>query len=191
MNDLLALRIKQGDNQAFELLFRKYYVRLCGFSNKFLNDPEEAREVAQEVFIKIWEGREDIDPEKSLKSYLFKIAQNFSLNKLRKKKVETRYLEILKLVYIEHGEFSFYESLFVRELEDELTTAINSIPPKCKKVFELSRIDGLNYSQIADVLNISVKTVEAQITKALKILRVKLKDYLMVSIVALIARLMQ
>lgn len=189
MNDLLALRIKKGDNQAFELLFRKYYVRLCGFSNKFLNDPEEAREVAQEVFIKIWEGREDIDPEKSLKSYLFKIAQNLSLNKLRKKKVETRNIEILKLVYLEHNEFSVYESLFAKELDKELTTAINSIPSKCKTVFELSRIDGLNYSQIADVLNISVKTVEAHITKALKTLRIMLKDYLVVIIIELIIRI--
>ena len=67
MKDQLALRIKLGDEQAFELLFRKYYVRLGGFANKFLNDPEEARGTIQEVFIKIWEGRTDIDPEDSLK----------------------------------------------------------------------------------------------------------------------------
>lgn len=186
--DQLALRVKQGDEQAFELLFRKYYVRLCGFANKFLNDPEEAREVVQEVFMKIWEGREDIDPEDSLKSYLFKIAQNFSLNKLRKKKVESRYLEILKQVYIEHSEFSGYDSLLVRELDNNITAAINTIPPKCKRVFELSRIDGLKYSEIAEVLNISVKTVEAQMSKALSILRVELKDYLKMLIIILIIK---
>jgi RNA polymerase sigma-70 factor, ECF subfamily len=186
MRDPLALRIKQGDNQAFELLFRKYYVRLCGFSNKFLSDPEEAREVAQEAFIKIWEGREDIDPENSLKSYLFKIAQNLSLNILRKKKIETRYLEIFKQVYIEHSDFSVYDSLLVQELEDKIAAAVNTIPPKCKRVFELSRIEGLKYNQIAEILNISVKTVEAQISKALSILRIELKDYLKISVIALI-----
>ena len=178
MKDPLALRIKLGDEQAFELLFRKYYARLAGFANKFLNNPEESREIVQEVFMKIWEGREGIDPEDSLKSYVFKIAQNLSLNRLRKKKVESKYVEIYKLVYIDHSEFSSYESLLARELEDNITTAINTIPPKCKRVFELSRIEGLKYGEIADVLNISVKTVEAQMSKALKILRFELKDYL-------------
>ena len=70
-----------GDEQAFELLFRKYYIRLCGFANKYFNDPEEAREIVQEVFTKIWEGREDINPEESLCSYLFKITSNISINR--------------------------------------------------------------------------------------------------------------
>jgi RNA polymerase sigma-70 factor, ECF subfamily len=178
MRDQLALRIKFGDEQAFELLFRKYYVRLCGFANKFLNDPEESREIVQEVFMKIWEQREDIDPEDSLKSYLFKIAQNLSLNRLRKKKVETRYIEVYKLVYIDHTEFTSYESLLARELEANFTTAIDTIPPKCKRVFKLSRMEGLKYSEIAEILNISVKTVETQMSKALHILRLELKDYL-------------
>lgn len=187
MKDQLALRIKLGDEQAFELLFRKYYMRLCGFANKFLNDPEESREIVQEVFMKIWEGREDIDPEDSLKSYLFKIAQNLSLNRLRKKKVESKYVEIYKLVYIDHSEFSSYESLLARELEDNITTAINTIPPKCKRVFELSRMEGLKYDEIAKTLNISVKTVEAQMSKALRILRLELKDYLEILIFILIS----
>lgn len=178
MKDQLAARIKLGDEQAFELLFRKYYVRLCGFANKFLKDPEEAYGVVQEAFIKIWEGREVIDPENSLKAYLFKIAQNICLNKLRRMKVESKYLEIYKLVYLDNREFSVNESLLARELENNFATAINIIPPKCRKVFELSRLDGLKYSEIAKVLHISVKTVEAQMSKALQILRVELKDYL-------------
>ena len=186
MKDQLALRIKLGDEQAFELLFRKYYVRLCGFANKFLNDPEEAREIVQEVFMKIWEGREDIDPEDSLQSYLFKIAQNNSLNRLRKLKVESRYVEILKLVYIDNSDFSSYESIFTRELSDNIARAISTIPPKCKRVFELSRMEGLKYSEIARLLNISVKTVEAQMSKALNILRLELKDYLEILILVVI-----
>lgn len=186
MKDQVALRIKLGDEHAFELLFRKYYVRLCGFANKFLNNPEEAREIVQEVFMKIWEGREDIDPEDSLTSYIFKIAQNLSLNQLRKKKVESRYIEIYKLVYIDHSEFSSYESLLVRELDNSIATAVNTIPPKCKRIFELSRNKGLKYSEIAEELNISVKTVEAQMSKALSILRFELKDYLEILIVVLI-----
>jgi RNA polymerase sigma-70 factor, ECF subfamily len=185
MKDQLGLRIKLGDGQAFELLFRKYYLCLCVFANKFLNDPEESREIVQEVFMKIWEGRDDIDPEDSLKSYLFKITQNLSLNRLRKKKVESKYVEIYKLVYIDHNELSSHESLLAMELEDTITTAINNIPPKCRRVFELSRMEGLRYSEIAELLNISVKTVEAHMSKALNILRFELKDYLEILILIL------
>jgi RNA polymerase sigma-70 factor (ECF subfamily) len=178
MKDQLALRIKLGDEQAFELLFRKYYVRLFGFSNKFLNDPEEARGVVQEVFIKIWEGRDDLDPEDSINAYLFKITQNISINRLRRKKVENKYIEIYKLVYIEHREVTPHESLLAKELNADIRVAVDKIPPGCRKVFELSRIEGLKYREIADALKISVKTVEGQMSKALHILRFELKDYL-------------
>jgi len=184
---MLALRIKLGDEQAFELLFRKYYVRLCGFANKYFNDPEEAREVVQEVFTKIWEGREDIDPEESLRAYLFKITQNICINKLRLKKVESKYIEIYKLVYVDNREVSPYESLIANELNDNITTALSKIPPKCRKIFDLSRVEGLKYSEIAVTLSISVKTVEAQISKALQILRLELKDYLKMVIIPLIS----
>jgi RNA polymerase sigma-70 factor (ECF subfamily) len=187
MTDQLALRIKLGDEQAFELLFRKYYVTLCSFANKFLNDPEEAREIVQEVFIKIWEGRDEIDPDLSVKSYMFKITQNQSLNKLRKKKAESAYIEIYKLMYIDHSDFSSYESIFTRELEDRIASAMNTIPQKCKRVFELSRIEGLKYGEIAGVLNISIKTVEAQMSKALQILRMELKDYIEIIIIIFIS----
>lgn len=186
MKDQLAARIKLGDEQAFELLFRIYFERLCGFTNKFLNDPEQSKEIVQEVFMKIWEGRKDIDPEDSLKSYLFKIAQNLSINKLRRQKVESRYTEIYKLVYIEHDEFSVHESLLARELEENISNSIGKLPPECRKIFELSRIEGLKYREIADTLNISVKTVEAQMSKALRLLRIELSDYLTLLLIMLI-----
>jgi RNA polymerase sigma-70 factor (ECF subfamily) len=178
LKDPLATRIKIGDHQAFELLFRKYYIRLCGFANKYFNDPEEAREVVQEVFTKIWEGREDINPDESLCSYLFKITSNICINRLRHKKVESKYVEIYKLVYIDNTEISPYQSLLAKELNDNITIALNKIPPKCKRIFDLSRIEGLKYSEIAVILKISVKTVEAHMSKALNILRFELRDYL-------------
>lgn len=178
MKDLLALRIKLGDEQAFELLFRKYYIRLCSFTNKFIHDPEEAEDIVEEVFIKIWENRKEINPEESLISYMFKIAQNKSLNILRKKKAESKYIEIFKLIYIDNKDFSGFETFLSKELEKNIEIAINKIPPKCKRVFELSRSEGLKYSQIAEELNISIKTVEVHMSKALNILRIELKNYL-------------
>jgi RNA polymerase sigma-70 factor, ECF subfamily len=167
-----------GDEQAFELLFRKYYIRLCGFANKYFNEPEEAREVVQEVFTKIWEGREDIIPDQSLCSYIFKITSNISINRLRHKRIESKYVEIYKLVYADNREISPHESLLAKELNHNITTALNKIPPKCKRIFDLSRIEGLKYNEIAVILQISVKTVEAHMSKALNILRYELREYL-------------
>lgn len=178
MTDQLSLRISLGDEQAFELLFRKYYVRLCGFSNKFLSQPEEAKEVVQEVFTKIWETREDIDTKVSLNAYLFKITQNISINRLRRKQVESKCIEVYKLVYVEHRDISPHESLLAHELNESINTAVGKIPAKCRRIFELSRGEGLKYNEIASELRISVKTVETQMSKALQILRLELKDYL-------------
>jgi len=187
MKDPLIIRIKLGDKQAFELLFRKYYVRLCGFANKFLDDPDLATDIVQEVFIKIWEGRVDLDSEDSVKSYIFKITQNLSLNKLRRSRIESKYLEILKLEYHENQEFSVHESLLAQELGNNITLAIAKLPAECRKVFELNRIEGFKYKEIAEKLDISVKTVEAQMSKALRILRTELRDYITVVTIALIS----
>jgi len=178
MKEQLTSRIKLGDEQAFELLFHKYFIRLCGFANKFLNDPDEAQEIVQEVFVKIWEGREKIDPEESLKSYIFKITQNLSLNRLQRKKIESKYTEIYKLVYIEQHAFSAHDTLMGLELEENIASAIRKLPTECRKVFQMSRVEGLKYREIAITLNISAKTVEAQMSKAFRILRLELSDYI-------------
>ncbi len=178
MRDQIASRIKIGDEQAFELLFRKYFVRLCTFANKFLNQPEDAKDVVQQVFVKLWECREYIDPECSLNSYLFKITQNICVNKLQRRKVESKYAEIYRLIYLDQHEISSDESLLSGELEKNIVFALGKIPPRCKRVFELSRIEGLKYVEIADVLHISVKTVETQMSKAFRILRLELNEYI-------------
>jgi RNA polymerase sigma-70 factor, ECF subfamily len=187
MKDSLAMRIKLGDEQAFELFFRKYNVRLCAFANKFLDNPEEAQEVVQDMFVKIWEERDEIDPENSLKSYVFKIVQNLSINRLRRRKVESRYADIYRLVYIENQEFSAHESLLARELESHIVHSIKKLPTECRKVFELSRSEGLKYREIAKTLHISVKTVEAQMSKALRSLRIELTDYITLVLIILIS----
>jgi len=187
MKDQLALRIKLGDEQAFELFFYKFNSRLCAFANKFLDDPEEAQEVVQDIFVKIWESRDEIDPESSLKSYVFKCVQNLSINRLRRKKVESRYTEIYRLVYIDNVEFSAHESLLAKELEAHIIHSINKLPSECRKIFELSRSEGLKYREIAEALHISVKTVETQMSKALRSLRHELSDYITLMLIALIS----
>ncbi len=142
MKDQLAFRIKNGDEYSFELLFRKYYVRLCCFTNKFLNDPEEAREIVQEVFLKLWEAREDINPDDSITSYLFIFARNKSINKLRRRNVESKYTGILQMVYAENREIFPHDSFLVNELDNEFTIAVEKIPTKCREIFALNRVEG-------------------------------------------------
>ena len=178
MGDQLSIRIKIGDKQAFELLFKTYYPTLCSFSNKYLINPEEAKDVVQDVFLKLWENRNEIDPKESLKAYLFRITANNSIDKLRRRKVKTKYDDVLKLVYIDSYEPSPHNSLLEQELSEYIDHALKKIPPQCRKVFDLSRIEGLKYNEIAEFLKISVKTVEGHMSKALAIIRTELREYI-------------
>jgi RNA polymerase sigma-70 factor, ECF subfamily len=186
MKDPLAERIKLGDKRAFELFFRMLNVRLCVFANRYLNDPEMAQDIVQDAFIHLWESRDDINPEENLKSYLFKIVQNQAINKLKRRKTESKYIEILKLVYIENNVPSTHELYISGELEDHLAESINQLPAGCREIFRMSRHDGLKYREIADILHISSKTVEAQMSKALKLLRLKLSNFLTIPLIILL-----
>lgn len=186
MVDKNSYRIKIGDRVAFELFYKTHFVHICIFSNKYLHNAEESRDVAQEVFIKIWQNRENIDPGESLKSLVFKIASNECINRLRHRKVKNNYEELYKIVYVDYQENTPHESLIALELSEYISQAISRIPPKCRKIFDLNRIEGMRYNEIASELQISVKTVEAHISKALRILRYELRNYLKLVIVILL-----
>ena len=161
------------DKQAFEKLFRRYFTPLMAFSRRILGDEDDAREVVHQVFIKLWERRGEIDLSTSLKSYLFTEVHNRSLNVIRdRKKFSSE--EVPEMA----GEWDVSAQIESMELEEKIRGAIDSLPERCRVIFELNRFDGLKYAEIATQLDISVKTVENQISKALKILREKLALYL-------------
>ena len=161
------------DEQAFEKLFREYFTSLMAFSRRILGNEEDAREVVHQVFIKLWERRSEIDLSTSLKSYLFTAVNNRSLNMIRdRRKFSSE--EVPERV----GEWDVSAELESMELEEQIRKVIDSLPERCRVIFELNRFDGLKYAEIATQLDISVKTVENQISKALKILREKLTLYL-------------
>jgi RNA polymerase sigma-70 factor (ECF subfamily) len=170
-------RIQHSDESAFEELFRTYYQGLCNYGNSILKDMDEAEEVVQNVFCQFWEKRESLDIQISLKSYLYKMVHNACLNKLKHQKVKNVY-EQYQMNIGQGYSLPASHLAIENELEGKIKEAINALPEQCRIIFCLSRYEELKYAEIANQLDISVKTVENQMGKALRILREKLSDYL-------------
>ena len=160
----------------FEELFNTHYSNLCAYANNFLKDVDASEEVVQEVLFKLWTNRESIIITSSIQSYLFRAVRNASLNVLKHVNIREDYK--VQHEYERDDELSSEDEMIVSELDQKIRAAIDQLPIERKKVFILSRYDGLKYKEIADKLNISVSTVENQMVKALKFLREELKDYL-------------
>ncbi len=173
----VADALQKGDELVFEKVFKDYYERLCNYANTFVNDMDEAEEMVQSTFLTLWEKRESIGIHTSVKSYLYQAVHNQSLNKIKHLQVRQAHSE-----YIKHqaaaGSFEINQNLLGEELEQQINAAINSLPAQCQTVFRLSRFENLTYAEIAEQLNLSVKTIENHMGKALRIMREQLKDYL-------------
>lgn len=175
-NDLIV-RLKAGDQTAFELLFHFYYPGLVMYSTQFTADRMEAEEIVQDFFVRFWQKHQQILLTDSLKSYLFLSVKNGCLNYLKHKKVEEKYIQ--KMTELSNRHIAYDPDLYVAsELQEKVKNAIDLLPEKCREIFIMSRIQGLKNEEIATNLNISKRTVETQISKALKVLRVELKDYI-------------
>ncbi len=175
-NEIVAA-LRQSDERAFERLFRTHYASLCGYAYTFLKDDADGEEVAQTVFLTLWEKRETLDITVSLKAYLYRAVHNHCLNRIKHLRIRAGHAEYV-LATAEPGYDSATAQLIGTELEVRIQTAIAQLPAQCQAIFRMSRFEELRYQEIADELNLSVKTVENQIGKALKILRVELADYL-------------
>lgn len=168
--------LRSGDEAAFEAVFRLWYEPLCGYASRLTDgDLDEAEDLVQQVFVKLWERREQLDIVWSLKSYLYKTVHNAALNRLRAAKTRSKYLDY----NAEHLEQQHTPHEFAAgELAERLQKALGKLPPQCRHIFELSRFEELKYREIADQLGISIKTVETQMGKALRLLRFQLAEYL-------------
>jgi len=171
-DDIILLNlIREGDKLAFRHLFESYFTPLCRFMHLYVRDTNVVEELAMDIFTYVWENRQTFQIQLSFKAYLFQAARNKCLNTLRKKK---------RTVSLEDTSLDFEEtnvmSLETDELYQLIQEAVLALPDKCKEVFEMSRTDNLTNQEIASKLNISVKTVEAQITKALKRIKAFLGD---------------
>lgn len=169
--------LKEGDESAFEMIFKSHYQPLCNYAYSFLRDRDEAEEVVQATFLTVWEKRDGITIASSLKAYLYRAVRNSCLNAIKHAKIKERHAEETAFVSDKSHE-SVAQSLISTELDQKIGDALMALPEQCRLIFKMSRYEELKYAEIAQQLDISIKTVENQIGKALKIMREQLRDYL-------------
>lgn len=169
---------------AFEQLFKAHYKALHAYANMLLKDVDIAEEVVQSMFLKLWEKRQLLEVQTSVKAYLYKCVYNDSLNLLKHEKVKSKYQDFTVHTMNTHHEAAS-NKVELSELQKELKLAMEALPEQCRIIFQMSRFEELKYKEIADRLGISVKTVENQMGKALKILRLKLVDFLVLILLGL------
>ncbi|MDJ1469915.1 RNA polymerase sigma-70 factor [Cytophagaceae bacterium DM2B3-1] len=166
------LHLWQTDQSKFmEVVFKRFYVPLGRTVNRMLNDQDATEDIVQEVFIKIWNNRENLQFNFSIKAYLYRSAINSALNYLEKSK-KTVTLESDSMPEPSHSDVE--ETFNLKEVETHIQDALNNLPPACKAIFVLSRYEDMSYREIAESLQLSPKTIENQMGKALKLMR----DYL-------------
>ncbi len=168
--------LRLGHEAAFDTVFRMYYQPLCRYAQRMLEgDPDDAEEIVQQTFVKLWEQRERLDIQWTLKAYLYKMVHNRCLNWIRDHRSRQAPLEIQEDASAASGAA---DQLHGDDLQRAMAAALDKLPPQCRKIFELSRFEELKYREIADQLDLSVKTVEVQMGKALRLLRSYLSDFL-------------
>ena len=174
--DLLFWKIAQLDDEdAFRTLFFKFFSSLCVFAHRYVEQWETCEDIVQDTFFKIWKNRKKMIINTSGRNLLLTSVRNSCVDYLRKQEIETSWIQKKSLHKTEYSTDDLYATV---ELENMLNAALSNLPENIRQVFEMSRFEGLTYTEIAAQQRISVKTVEAYITKALKQLRIELKDYL-------------
>ncbi len=166
--DDLRQGIRTGDERSFRVLFDQYYPVLVTFAHQYTHDVDQAKELAQEVFVQLYQKRETLTITSSLKSYLFKMTYHACLKLLRKHQTRQHHHQTAAQ---EQPTAHFTDSLIEAESIQRIHQAIERLPEQCCRIFTLNRFEGMNNQAIADHLGLSKRTVETQISKALKLLR--------------------
>lgn len=168
-------RLRAGEHQAFEVIFRAHYPQLVGLAEAILRARAPAEDVAQDVMLELWRRRQEIALETSLRAYLLRATRNRALNQIRHRRVAER---ARSETAGQSAAPAADEDLAAQELRAAVARAVSDLPERCREVFELSRVHGLKYAEIAQVLGISIKTVETQMGRAIRVLRQRLSPWL-------------
>lgn len=175
-DNFLLLQITKGNKEAFTLLFRKYYRDLVLFGGNYLPDKERCEDIVQNIFLRLWAERESLFIETSLKSFLLKSVQNACLDEIRHTKVVWAH-EAYTQTFKDTDDLDTENYILYVDLQSKLSEALKKLPDDCRKAFEMNRFEGLKYKEIAQTLNVSERTVEVRISKALTLLRQYLKEF--------------
>lgn len=168
--------LREGDENAFHILYKKYAKQLFCFINRSVRESDDSNDLLQTVFVKIWETRSCIDPEGSFSGYLYTIARNLMCNYYKKKIVVQAYQAFASAGEKEENN-TVFSSLVYKELSEKINTEINNLPKKRRQIFVMSRKLNMSYKEIAEQLGISENTVDTQIRKALQYLREKREEF--------------
>ncbi len=176
-DEQLMLRISADDNIALELLFKKYYAQLVRFAREIVKSKDQAEDMVQKVFVKIWDKRASITVNSQVKSYLFVAVKNHCFNQLKLNERKYWMDEGMENdIRISTNENT--SAIDAKQLEQNIQLAIEALPPRCGLIFKMSRFEEKTYKEIAEILDLSVKTVENQMGKALMLMRTSLAPYL-------------
>jgi len=168
--------IKKGNIQAYELLFREFYQPLLNYAVSVVKRESEAEEIVQDIFFVLWKNRKSLNIYVSISAYLYKAVHNNCLQYLKREKRKLSFQYDTNNWYY-HESLSPGEVLQYNELYERINAVVDELPEHCKTIFKLNRYHGLKYSEIAEKLAISIKTVEANMTKALKHLRQNMDEF--------------
>ena len=178
----ILYKIKSGEETSFEKVYRYYYPRLIYFANQYLLDADASKNIVQDVFAELWDKRQSLRTDSNLNAWLFTVTKNKSLKSISHIKSQRNYDNYLKSRQLEVNFKSLSEfdtsNLVFEELQAQIQASIEKLTPACRKVFEMSRFEDKKNKEIAEELNLSIKTIEAHISKALGSLKVDLKNYL-------------
>jgi RNA polymerase sigma-70 factor (ECF subfamily) len=170
-NTELILQVKQDNEVAFYNIYERYCKRLYGFVLRYVKIDVDAEEIVQEVFVKIWESRRNIDEHSSFESYLFTVAYNSTISLLRKRSNEQKYISHLKSIQQIQKAPELIDEIYFNELNDKVKLLFNELTSRQKEIFRLSREGGLSHEEIAQKLNISVNTVKKHMANTLSYLK--------------------
>lgn len=178
LNDLLLLKkIREGDIKTFEDIFRRYYSPLLFFSVSITGRIDVAEEIIQDLFYVLWKERENLQIIRSLKGYLYGAVRNRSLQYCEHRRITENYKESVCALGIEITDLDPQENLEYKELEEIVKKTMEKMPDRRLRIFKMHRFESRKYLEIAELLSLSVKTVEAEISKALKALRKEIEFY--------------
>ena len=181
-DEFLISELKNGTEEAFDCIFRKYYKGLCAYATNYVYDIDKAQSLVQDCFVKLWANRSNVESIKSLPAYLSTMVRNRCIDHIRQVRSIEKLHEKLEL---EEFVINAENTLLSREFEENLVNAISTLPKKSKMAFEYSRFENLTYKEIGVKMNISSKAVEALLSRALKLLRKDLQPYFATVILAL------